>query len=66
MNIPKFTAESSLWHSNETFRNIEQFRINGQGVIPQDRGSHVGDCLCCIGSDSYDCCARCADWILGE
>jgi hypothetical protein len=63
MSIPKFTAESSLLQSNETFSHIEQFRIVDLGVIPQDSGP-VGDCLCCIGSNSYDCCARCVDWIL--
>jgi hypothetical protein len=67
MNIPKFTAASSLRYDKESFRYVEQFITNDVGVILQDRGparGPVGDCLCCIATDSYACCARCVDWIL--
>ena len=62
MDIPGFTAESSFRRGDESYRIAKRYTATRMKLIQQE--GPLRDCACCIGSDSYGCCARCAEWIL--
>jgi hypothetical protein len=72
MNMPGFMAEASLYKSLNRYSATTMEAQKSASIYPQSppiyplSDSPISDCVCCILSDSYSCCARCVNYILGE